>query len=75
MQKVLYVPKLSYNLLSVSKVAEAGNTTKFNRTGCEIKDGKKKVIAFATRVGNLYYLEYCRKEKVNLTGTENKERL
>ena len=32
---VLYVPKLSYNLPSVSKAAVAGNTTKFGETGCE----------------------------------------
>ena len=33
---VLYVPKLSYNLLSVSKAAEAGKTAKFNEAGCQI---------------------------------------
>ena len=43
--------------------------------GCEIVDQKKKVVAFAVRVGNLYYLEYIRKEQVNVTGFENKERL
>ena len=75
LQKVLYVPNLSYNLLSVSKAAETGNTTKFTGTGCDIIDRKRKVVAFATKVGNLYYLEYCRKEKVNVTDIENKERL
>ena len=73
--KVLYVPNLFYNLLSVSKAAETGNTTKFTRTGCDIIDRRRKVIAFATKVGNLYYLEYCRKEKVNVTDIKNKERL
>ncbi len=37
LKNVLYEPKLSYNLLSVSKATEAGNTTKF---GCEIVDRK-----------------------------------
>ncbi len=59
--RLLYVPKLSYNLLSVSKASEAGNTTKFSRLGCEIIDRKGKVAAFATKAGSLYYLEYCRK--------------
>ena len=31
LEKVLYVPKLSYNLLSVSKAAETGHTTTFSR--------------------------------------------
>ena len=75
LEKVLYVPDLSYNLLSVSKAAEAGHTTKFSGTGCEILDGKKKVTAFASKVGSLYYLEYCRKEEANATNDNNKERL
>ena len=75
LEKVLYVPKFSYNLLIVSKAAEAGNTTNFSGTGCEIVNRKGKVTAFATKVGSLYYLEYCQKEKVNVTNSDNKERL
>ena len=75
LKKVLYVPKLSYNLLSVSKVAEAGNTTNFSGSGCEIMGQEGKVIAFVTKVGRLYYLEYCRREKVNVMNSDNKERL
>ncbi len=50
---MLYVPKLSYSLLSVSKASNAGKTTVFDRSGCKILNEQKKVIAFATRVGNL----------------------
>ena len=32
-------------------------------------------MAFATKVGSLYYLEYCRKEQANTTDDNNKERL
>lgn len=60
---------------SLVQSAEAGNTTRFAGTGCEIVDQKEDVVAFATKVGNLYYLEYCHKEKVNVTDIENKERL
>ena len=71
-ENVLYVPKLSYSLLSVSKVSEAGKITKFNRIGCEILNKEKKVIATATRVGNLYYLEYCRKgQNLNVAKNNN----
>ena len=71
-ENVLYVPKLSYSLLSVSKVCEVGKTTKFNRIGCETLNKEKKVIATATRVGNLYYLEYCRKgQNLNVAKNNN----
>ena len=53
---VLYVPKLSYNLLSVSKATKSGKTAKFSETGCRILDTKRKLIATGTRVGSLYYL-------------------
>ena len=71
-ENVLYVPKLSYSLLSVSKASEAGKITRFNRTGCEILNKEKRVVATATRVGNLYYLEYCRKvQNLNVTEKSN----
>ena len=73
---VLLVPKLSYSLLSVSKASSAGKITKFDKAGCEILNEQKKVIAFATRVGNLYHLEHCRKQQaVNTMDKESKEKL
>ena len=54
---VLYVPKLSYNLLSVSRAADAGKMTKFNESSCQILDDNMKPIAVAMKVGRLYYLE------------------
>ena len=53
---VLYVPKLSYNLLSVSKATEAGKVTRFGEANCQILDAKGKLIALAKRVGDLYCL-------------------
>ena len=53
---VLHVPKLSYNLFSVSKAAEAGKVTRFNESGCQILGAKQRLIATGTRVGSLYYL-------------------
>ena len=63
LKNVLFVLKLSYSLLSVSKASEAGKTTKFNKSGCQILNKVKKVVASATKFGNLYYLECCRKEQ------------
>ena len=62
---VLYVPKLSYSLLSVSKAGESGKTTKFNETGCQILSKSHKLIAAATRIGSLYYLDCLVKQQVN----------
>jgi hypothetical protein len=38
LQDVLYVPSLSYNLVSVSKATKSGKTVKFNEDGCHILD-------------------------------------
>ena len=72
LKNVLYVPKLSYNLLSVSKASEARKTTKFDKCGCKILNQQKKVIAVATKHGNLFYPEHCRKgQSVNVTEMSN----
>ena len=48
----------------------------FDSSGCEILNGDNKVIAFATRVGNLYCLEFCRRtQQLNVVEKEGKERL
>ena len=75
LKDVLYVPKLSYSLLSVSKASEAGKTTKFSKSECEILNENHRVIAFATRVGSLYFLELYRNPQVNVVEKDNKERL
>ena len=56
-QDVLYVLALSYNLLSVSQAAERGKVTEFNDSGCQISGSDGRLIAKATRVGSLYYLD------------------
>ena len=56
LEDVLYVPKLTYNLISVSKVTKAGNHVSFNELqGC-IRDSRGELIAVASKMGNLYYL-------------------
>ena len=52
----LFVPDLSYNLLSVSKASEAGKVTQFDEAGCRILNADSKVIATAVRCGSLYFL-------------------
>ena len=76
LENVLLVPKLSFSLLSVSKASSAGKVTRFDKSGCEILNERKEVIAFATRVGNLYHLEHrMEPQSINVGETNSKERL
>ena len=44
LENVLLVPKLSYSLLSISKASSAGKVTRFDKSGCEILNEKKKSL-------------------------------
>ena len=74
LRNVLFVPKLAYNLLSVSKAAEARRTTQFDESGCPIFNSDMNVIAVAKRVGNLYYLE-CQENHSLSVMMQSNERL
>lgn len=54
---VLYVPELSYNLVSVAKASQKGKTVKFTKSACYMLDKQHRMVAKATRVGGLYQLE------------------
>ena len=58
LQDVLLVPKLTYNLLSVSKAVEKGIKVIFNETGCVIKDQNQKLITVDDKLGSLYYIRH-----------------
>ena len=70
----LYVPKLSYSLLSVSKATESGRTTKFDETSCQILGKNHKVITAATCVSSLYYLDCQVKQQVGTQSPETSSR-
>ena len=52
----LYVPKLSYSLLSVSKATRSGKSFTFTESCCHHLDEKRNVVATGSKVGNMYYL-------------------
>ena len=60
LQNVLLVPKLSYNLLSVSKATEAGYSVSFEDSVCKITRADGVIIAIGRKVGCLYYLDFQR---------------
>ena len=72
---VLYVPKLSYNLLSVSKVTELGKTTDFNEKGCKIYTTKGMLIAEGSKIGSLYLNCLPCNMKVNVANRKTKENI
>lgn len=55
LKKLLYVPGLSKNVLSVSRIAEEGYTVLFGPSDCRIMEGEN-VIAVGKKSGGLYYL-------------------
>ena len=54
LNRVLYVPELAYNLVSVSRAAEAGKTAHFDDSGCEFRNEEGETIALGVRQGGLY---------------------
>ena len=55
---VLYVPTLSYNLLSVAKASQKGKIVKFTKFACYMLDKRHKMVAKATKIGSLYQLNH-----------------
>lgn len=74
---VLYVPDLSYNLVSVAKASQKGKVVKFTKSACYILDKQHRMFAKATKVGGLYKLDYkLNHERANVVEqSESKEDL
>ena len=77
LKDVLYVPDLSYNLLSVSRATKAGKTVDFSEAGCEIVDGSQRLIATGSREGSLYFLDCSGndRQQANVAGSVSQEKL
>ena len=54
---VLFVPDLSFNLLSVPKAAKSGKCTEFLANKCKIYDEYRNLIVVGNEYGDLYYLQ------------------
>ena len=77
LRRVLYVPELAYNLVSVYRATEAGKTVHFDDDDCEFRDNRDEVIVLGVRDGSLYYLKFVRKSQneANVAQVKNRERL
>lgn len=69
---VLYVPELTYNLLSVSKAVDKGISFTFRESECLIKDPNQKLITVAIKVGSLYCMT-CTKLKDHVYSVSEKQ--
>ena len=54
--ETLYVPKLSYDLLSVSRATRSGKSFTFTESSWQLLDEKKRIVITGSKVGNKYYL-------------------
>lgn len=78
LMKVLYVPELAYNLVSVARATEAGKDVQFDDFSCKFQNESGETIALGKRHGSLYFLELAKPQEsvsVAQSSKENKERL
>lgn len=54
--KVLYVPEICANLLSVSEMTKKGNRLNFHENGCDIEDVHSSIIAKSENVNGMFRL-------------------
>ena len=72
LREVLYVPKLAFNLFSVTKAAEAGKSTEFTKEGCTIREGKSgALVAVGYKRKRLYYLDEGREVECTHVASES----
>ena len=53
---VLYVPNLSFNLLSVAKASDFVSSTVFDDEGCQFLNANGEIVATGLKNHHLYYL-------------------
>ena len=71
------MPKLAYNLLSIPKVTELGKEVTFDELQGHILDDQGEVVALASKMGSLYYLncEPLTKPQINVVSNSANEKL
>ena len=72
---LVYMPRLSCDLLSVLRAFDAEYILNFSKQGVKILSKQKEVVGMANRVGTLYHLEFCRKQQANVAEKNSKEKL
>lgn len=72
-EDVLYVPEITSNLLSVSKIVEKGHIVTFNKKGCQITDEEGNIVAAAKESEGVYKLNQAKSWACITNTIENNE--
>ena len=65
LRDALYVPELSYNLLSVSKATDSGKQVIFEGNKCEIKNRREEILLQGSKHRGLYYVNTAKEDKTS----------
>ena len=75
LKDVLYVPKLSCNLLSVGRAADQNMTVKFDQDKCYFKDSNGQMVATGTRQNRMYQLDFRNMNRAIVADAGNRLKL
>lgn len=73
LEKVLFVPELAHNLISVSQAAQGGKITTFYESSCKIVDKKHNLLAVGNKIGKLYMLNCFHKAALHCSSVSSDE--
>lgn len=68
-KKVLYVPELTTNLLSVSQLIKNGNKVIFEEKGCKVFNSQGTLVSNASLIDNVHRLNFQKSKQTLLAGT------
>ena len=69
--EALYVPDLTFSLISIVKASDVIRKTVLTNEGCESLDVDRKVVATGRRIGKLYHLN-CRQKQQSASQGDTK---
>lgn len=75
LKSVLYVPRLSCNLLSVSASTDQDLTVEFDRAGCCFKNRGGQIVGTGTRANRMYELNVKSTEAARVAQSDNQLKL
>ena len=75
LEAVLYVPRLSYNLLSVAAAIDQDMIVEFYQTSCQFKNPECQTVGTGARVNRMYQLDINSNEAAQVAESDNKMKL
>ena len=75
LKSVLYVPKLSYNLLSVAAATDQDLMVEFDQAGCYFKDPNGQIVGTGARANRMYELNVKSTETAQVAKSDNRLKL